>query len=265
MTRSNYSIETDKDRLRSYLLRQPQMNLYHLGDLDEFFWPHTRWYTRQKDGQLTAVALFYTGEEPPVLLAILNDNPDELNALIEELLPTLPQKIYTHLSPGIETLFEPQYKVLKDYGEHYKMALTDLDKLHQMDTRRVVHLTMDDRPRLEALYAAAYPENWFNPRMLETGQYTGIPDEDGRLLSAAGIHVYSPEYKVAALGNITTLPEYRGQGLAATVTAGLCKLLLQTVDMIGLNVKISNPAANRAYTRIGFEPVGIYHEWLMGR
>jgi ribosomal protein S18 acetylase RimI-like enzyme len=262
---TNYILETDKKRLRGYLLNNPHMNLYHLGDLDDFFWPHTRWYTRQQDGDLTAVALFYTGEEPPVLLAILNENQEEMTALVEELIPVLPNQLYAHLSPEMEALFAADYRIVQDYGEHYKMALTGLDKLHQIDTSNVIPLTLDDLPRLEALYTAAYPGNWFNPRMLETGQYTGIPDADGRLLCVAGIHVYSPEYKVAALGNITTLPEYRGRGLAATVTAGLCKQLLQTVDMIGLNVKINNPAAIRAYTRIGFEPVGVYHEWMMER
>jgi len=262
---TGYILETDKDRLRGYLLSDPHINLYHLGDLDDFFWPHTRWYTRQQGDDLTAVALFYTGEEPPVLLAILNDNQEEMAALVEEMLPILPDQLYAHLSPEMEALFAADYRIVQDYGEHYKMALTNLDKLHQIDTNSVIPLTMADLPRLEALYQAAYPGNWFNPRMLETGQYTGIPDERGRLLCVAGIHVYSPEYKVAALGNITTLPEYRSRGLAATVTAGLCKQLLQTVDMIGLNVKTDNIAANRAYTRIGFEPVGVYHEWMMER
>ena len=54
--------------------------------------------------------------------------------------------------------------------------------------------------------------------MLETGKYFGIRRE-GILVSVAGIHVYSPEYDVAALGNITTHPDFRGQGLGRKVTA----------------------------------------------
>jgi predicted GNAT family acetyltransferase len=70
---------------------------------------------------------------------------------------------------------------------------------------------------------------------------------------------------VAALGNITTLPELRGHGLATKATAGLCKQLLKSVDFVGLNVRTDNQAAIRAYQRVGFEIAGVYHEWMMER
>src|SRR5438093_529591 len=85
----------------------------------------------------------------------------------------------------------------------------------------------------------AVGRNWFDPRMLETGHYYGIR-QDGTLLSIAGVHVYSPRYRVAALGNITTRPAARGHGLATLVTAKLCQELLRSVDEIGLNVRADN-------------------------
>ena len=51
---------------------------------------------------------------------------------------------------------------------------SDPGKLAEIDTYQVIPLTTHDLPRIEALYQAAYPETWFNPRMLETGQYVGI-------------------------------------------------------------------------------------------
>ena len=259
-----YEQITDKDRLRDYLLAYPQMNLYHIGDLDDFFWPHTQW-TAHLDGEtIAALTLMYTGERPPVLLGILNENRAAMAALLRYLLPSLPDAVYTHLSPGLETLFQPHY-TLRDHGEHYKMGLEDLKALHRQDTSGVILLSEADLPRLEALYDTAYPGNWFNPRMLQTGQYAGISDTDGRLLCAAGVHVYSPQYKVAALGNITTLPEQRGRGLATKATAGLCKQLLKSVDFVGLNVRTDNLAAIRVYKRVGFEIAGVYHEWMMER
>lgn len=259
-----YEQITDKDRLQEYLLAYPQMNLYHIGDLDDFFWPYTKWTARLDGETIAALALTYTGERPPVLLGILNDNRAAMAALLQHLLPSLPDAVYTHLSPGLETIFQPHY-TLRDHGEHYKMGLEDLDALHQQDTSGVISLGEADLPRLEALYETAYPGNWFNPRMLQTNQYVGILEADGRLLCAAGVHVYSPRYKVAALGNITTLPEQRGHGLATKATAGLCKQLLKSVDFVGLNVRTDNQAAIRAYQRVGFEIAGVYHEWMMER
>jgi predicted GNAT family acetyltransferase len=77
------------------------------------------------------------------------------------------------------------------------------------------------------------------------------------------VHVYSAEYRVAALGNITTHPDHRGRGLATAVTAGCCKHLLESVELIGLNVRADNAAAIRAYEKIGFEVRAVYHEWMM--
>jgi hypothetical protein len=51
-------------------------------------------------------------------------------------------------------------------------------------------------PDVQAFYDRAYSGNWFESQMLDTGQYFGLK-EDGRLVSVAGVHVYSREYKVA--------------------------------------------------------------------
>jgi predicted GNAT family acetyltransferase len=141
------------------------------------------------------------------------------------------------------------------------MALTDRGLLGLVDTAEVVHLGPSDRPALEALYRASYPGNWFDPRMLETGYYFGLR-RGGEIVSVAGVHVYSPRYRVAALGNITTLPEYRGQGLAKRISARLCQALLESVDTIGLHVKEDNVAAIACYEGLGFTRVAEYEECM---
>jgi ribosomal protein S18 acetylase RimI-like enzyme len=258
------SILADKIRMAAYLRKFPAINLYHLGDLDPFFWPHTRWVSRMDEDTITALALIYTGEDPPVLLAILNQNEAEMRALLADLVHELPVQVYAHLSPGLETCFEGIYS-LDSHGPHDKMELTDPGKVIEADTHQVIPLTLKDLPRMKTLYQAAYLESWFNPRMIETGQYVGIEDQAGLLVAVAGVHVYSPEFRVAALGNIATLPEHRGRGLAKMVTAGCCKLLLDTVDLVGLNVRSDNLPAIRAYQTIGFKKVGVYKEWMLTR
>jgi ribosomal protein S18 acetylase RimI-like enzyme len=113
------------------------------------------------------------------------------------------------------------------------------------------------------LYAAAYPGNFFVPRMLETGYYFGIR-RGGMLASVAGVHVFSRPYKVAALGNITTRPDFRGQGLATAATVRLCQELRGAgIEHIGLNVKADNQAALECYKRIGFKQIADYGEYTM--
>lgn len=87
--------------------------------------------------------------------------------------------------------------------------------------------------------------------------------EGNRLVSVAGVHVYSEEYKVAAVGNIVTHPDYRGNGLGKSVTARLCQSLLEKVDHVGLNVKSDNNTAISVYKGLGFEIVGDYWEYMI--
>ena len=142
------------------------------------------------------------------------------------------------------------------------MALVDASLLGDIDCSETVRLSGGDLKDLLHLYDRSYPGNWFDPRMLETNQYFGIR-KDGRLISAAGVHVYSERYGVAALGNITTDPDHRNQGYGRTVTARLCQSLSERVDHIGLNVKADNDIAISCYNRLGFEIVASYAEHMV--
>jgi predicted GNAT family acetyltransferase len=115
---------------------------------------------------------------------------------------------------------------------------------------------------LVRLYDESYPGNWFDPRMLQTGQYFGLR-ESRQLVSVAGVHVYSERYRVAAVGNVVTHPAHRNKGYGRAVTARLCQLLLETVDHIGLNVKADNDAAMACYRKLGFEIIAPYGEFTV--
>ncbi len=143
-----------------------------------------------------------------------------------------------------------------------QMALTIRSHLDRVDTSAVQQLGISDAKDLQELYSMSYPGNWFESRMLKTGYYYGVR-QGGTLVSVAGVHLYSQQYRVAALGNITTHPQFRGQGLAAAACTKLCQALLPTVDHIGLNVKADNKGAISCYAKLGFEPVATYEEYLL--
>jgi ribosomal protein S18 acetylase RimI-like enzyme len=248
----------DKTVIAAFLQRNVALHAYALGDLDDFFWPYTTWYARQDTGQIVAIALLYTGTHVPTLLALGDEPLDSLRELLRSLRRVLPRRVYAHLSGDLATVLEGDYRI-EPHGLHARLALTNRRELATVDTSEVSRLSADDLPMLEALYAAAYPGNWFDPRMLATGHYYGIR-RGAQIVSVAGVHVYAPQYGVAALGNITTLPELRGQGLGTAVTARLCHELLASVDQISLNVKADNAAAIATDRKLGFEQVASYHE-----
>lgn len=250
----------NKDAIERILRRNTSIHLYELGDLDDFFWPYTTWYALEEEGRISELVLLYAGLQLPVLLAI-TDNMAAMRDLLQSLLPILPRRFYAHLSGDLAKDLTGIYQ-FDSYGPHYKMALVDPSRLELVDTSGVIPLLVTDVDELQALYHVSYPVNSFDPRMLETGYYYGIRRE-GMLVAVAGVHVYSPRYKVGVLGNVTTHPDYRGRGLAKTVCAKLCVELLKTMDDIGLNVKADNAGAIAVYKSLGFEVVGEYEEGLL--
>lgn len=250
----------DKAEIATFLRRKPWLHLYHLGDLDDFFWPYTLWYGSKRGGEIDQLVLLYTGLDVPVLLAI-SEEAEAMCSLLKSIMHLLPRKIYSHLSEGVAEAFAADYHI-EPNGQYYKMLLTQPSQLETVDTADVVGLTTADQAGVEKLFAESYPGNWFDPRMLETGQYYGVRQGD-QWTSVGGVHVYSPEYRVAALGNVTTHPDNRGQGLATATCARLCQELQATTDYIGLNVNQSNASAISCYRRLGFEQKAVYGEYML--
>lgn len=251
----------DKGAIEAFLRRNPFLHLYAIGDLDDFFWPYTTWYACTAGGEIEQLVLVYSGMDLPVLLAHAAEPATSMAGLLRALFPLLPGRLYAHVDPSSLPVLAERYRA-EPHGAHYKMGLTDPGRLERFDPTAALRLTPADRQELEALYAASYPGHWFDPRMLETGQYYGVRRQ-GRLVSVAGVHVYSPRYRVAALGNITTHPQFRGRGLGTMVCARLCQALLETVDHIGLNVHVDNAAAIACYKKLGFTIVADYQEVML--
>lgn len=251
---------TDRARLARFMRRDVGLYLYGLGDLDDFFWPHTRWYGWKHAGRLQAVVMLYDAVDPPVLLAQADAAArPALDQLLTALLPQLPPRLYVHGTAGVATRLAARYTIAPA-GLYRRMLLRDADQLPTDPAGDVVTLGAADLPALQALYAVAYPDNAFDARMLATGQTVGIW-RAGRLVAVAGVHVYSPTYGVAALGNIATDPHWRGQGLGSRVTGVLCHRLLAHVAAIGLNVHADNAAALAVYRRVGFVSVVAFDEF----
>ena len=253
----------DHQQIAAFLSQDPGRYLYETGDLDPFFWPHTLWFGWQVQSKLEALCLIYLGDQTPILLA-MGDSVAQRD-LLQSLQDLLPQRFYAHLAQGLEICFEGWQK---SGGERYHRMLLEPNRFQQVPlSSDKLHLKTLAAADLEALlnfYSAAYPDNWFNPRMLETGQYLGLFQED-RLQAVAGIHVFSLAYQVAALGNIAVGSKLRGQSLGAGVTSALCEQMMTQVKHIGLNVASDNPSAIRCYQKIGFEIYLDYHEWRFTR
>ena len=254
----------DRDVIAEFCRRRPAVHAYSLGDLDDFFWPHTRWLAWEGDEGLEQLVLIYGEPDPPVLLALAEPFGDRMTDLLDAIAPELPASVYAHLSPGLVLALAPRLVPSSPAVPHRKLALVEPTRLREHRGQSVL-LGPEDVDEVRAFYERAYPGTWFEPRMLETRRYVGIRDGAG-LVCVAGVHVWSPDWRVAALGNVATLPEARGRGLATAACADLCRRLLDDgIEVIALNVRADNGAAIRAYEKLGFAHAAEYVEVLLGR
>lgn len=252
----------DKSQIETIARQNLYMHLYEIGDLDDFFWPSTIWYGWENGDSISQLVLIYTALDVPVFVAHAHPPQSDMIQFLEALKPLLPRKFYTHINPDILSGLTDTYQA-ESHGLYLKMGLSDPDVINSINADAVQQLSSDDLADLNQLYSESYPGNWFDKRMLETGRYFGVR-QNGQLLSVAGIHVYSPAFKVATLGNVTTHPDVRGKGLGKKVCAKLCQALLDDgIQAIGLNVSAENGAAIRVYEGLGFEKMGEYGEFMM--
>lgn len=249
----------DRDEIAAFCRRRPLRHVYELGDLDDFFWPHTRWFAWRGGDEIAQVALLYTEPGVPVLLGLAEEPVETMAALLDAILPALPASVYAHLSPSLLATVERRFAVEQPVP-HLKLGLRDAALLDREPEAPVSLLGPADLEEVDRFYGVAYPGTWFAPRMLESGRYVGLRGDRG-LVCVAGVHVYSPAWRAAALGNVATLPSHRGRGLARIACAALCRLLLADgIDAIALNVRADNAPALAAYRALGFEPVAEYVE-----
>lgn len=246
--------ETDRDQIKKLLERDPWLNIYALGDLDILYRPYVEWY---RGGD--ALVCIFRGGEIPTLMALEASLSADMPKLLHDLMEQLPDYFYAHLSTGLERCFHGSFDIESSEGD-YKMALRGMNLLESIDTGSAVPLDHEAIPELLELYRDGYPGNWFDPDMLDLNRYFGIR-QGGKLVAAAGTHVYSREYAAAALGNIVVLPSYRGRGLGSQVSAALSRLLVSEGIRVGLNVHQQNGSAIRCYRKIGFEICNEYGEF----
>ncbi|MCU0612832.1 MAG: GNAT family N-acetyltransferase, partial [Candidatus Eisenbacteria bacterium] len=102
---------SDKAAIERFLRGDPALHVYELGDLDDFYWPHTQWYGLEKRNQLRQVAMVYSPPGQGVLLALTRPPLDEMAELLESLTGALPRRVYAHLTPGLEQALVPTYRI----------------------------------------------------------------------------------------------------------------------------------------------------------
>lgn len=289
------SRESDKRKLESFLVTDPAVNIYAIGDLDPTCWADCVWDglrvnddstcgLGESEAPLKAVALTYRGLAVPVLQILANPKDSGAVSAAKQLLgllltaaegrlPTGPFE--AHLNLGLDVVFREAGFAVSAHP-HLRMAMgcADLALQSPLGTRRsqslaneVKRLTLADADACVDL-CNTLERSWFEPQCLDSGLYFGlyaVDDSDGDgakiLVAMGGTHVLALDYRLAALGNIATRASQRRKGYGRVVVSALCLALVDKgIHTIGLNVTTDNAAAIALYESLGFRVIMTFAE-----
>ena len=246
----------DRDLLLRFLEQDRIFAAYAIADMDDSEFSRTRWAVSFDGDEPVSVVMEYRGLSPQPLFVM--GSPQGVRAGLTQVVR--PRIAYLAAKPAVVPAVRELYRVepaavmARMYvdGQSFVPIVGDAVRLDAADTR---HLN-----RLYELGLTA----WLPSESVASGAYYGIR-RGGRLIAAAGTHVISPTYGMAAVGNVFTDREYRGQGLAKVVTSAVTAELLKTVEMVVLNVRADNPAAVAVYAALGYRQHTQFDERLVHR
>jgi ribosomal protein S18 acetylase RimI-like enzyme len=265
------------DRIRSFLLTDRFFADYALGDLDPAHFQFTEWFGAEEDGELRALVMVYHDLKLPLVFALgagrgLEPILDQVvrfpqieMSVREEHLPIVEKFYRMEPVPMLKMALEGQPSLRAQSATHAphqtacgcsagEQSVTVKDEIASASFGPLVltRLDVSHMPLLEELYSFGGGDA-FRQRSLELGVFYGVLEGE-QLVSVAGTHIVSDNERIAALGNVMTHPDYRGQGLATIATSAVCEeLLSRGIEMIGLSVSRSNEAAQQVYEKIGFK------------
>ncbi len=247
---------TDRGLLRAFLERDRLFAAYALCDLDVREFARTRWGVALVDGEPIAVVLEYAGAAPQPVFA-MGENAG-ISAVLRDVIRT--RAAYAAVLPANLPALEPCYRV--EPGTQMVRMWVDRASFRPFpaDVSRLLPAEIGDLNRLYQLGFTA----WLPQSTIVEGFYYGIR-VGGRLVSAAGTHVVSPEARLGVVGNVLTHGDYRGRGYATSVTGAVTAELLRFCDQVVLNVRADNPPALQAYRRLGYREHVRFEERLVHR
>lgn len=246
----------DRHMLHEFLEQDRLFAAYAIADTDDREFERTRWGIAFDDRRPVAVVMEYRGISPQPLF-VMGESAG-ISAILHDVIRTRIAFLAAkpEALPGVRDHYRveapaPMVRMFVDRAT-FQPVVGDAVRLDQGDTQ---HLN-----RLYQLGLASHlPE-----QAVAAGIYYGVR-RGTRLIAGAGTHVVSPQWGIAAVGNVYTHREYRGQGLAKVVTSAVTADLLRECDTVVLNVRADNPPALAAYRALGYRQHTEFEERLVHR
>ena len=256
--------EQDREEILRYVKKEPEMNLFLIGDLENFgvknetvhFYLHeerNRWdflvlryhqffilYSQYEDYNAEEAIAFLSGQKPDCISG--------KTLLLERIAPAFPQwKLRT------------TYMSRCDHGESCLTQPGDfaVRRLEQEDVAESIDL-LSDIEEFSKTYKKEERDaqiRRMKEEMANGGKSAVGGFLNGRMVAFASTSAENSES--AMIVGVATAKEYRGRGFASEVVSALCQDCFDRGKKY-LCLFYDNPAAGRIYHRIGFRELGEY-------
>ena len=173
--------------------------------MDDSEFGRTKWGVAEADGEIEAVVMEYHGLSPQPLFVM--GDPVAIRAILADTIRT--RIAYLAARPGVAPAIADLYEV--DAGAPMLRMWVDRASFIPVPGFGVSRLDGADTRHLNRLYELGITQ-WLPAESVSSGVYYGVR-RGGRLVAAAGTHVISRQYGIAAVGNVFTARDARGQGL----------------------------------------------------
>lgn len=233
-----------RDQVATFLAEDRLFSAYALADLDEANISGARWWLarRGETPVAAALAMLDLSFRPLFLTGDAAGTAALLRHAVRE------PRVIVAAPPQHRPAIEESYRL--ERVDRMLRMVVDAQHFRAVSTEGAVRLSASHLDAVIDLYGLA-SRSYFTPRRLEREVYFGIFDADS-LISAAGTHVRSTEFGVAAVGNVLTRVPYRNRGYGTACTAAVTASCLAEQRDIVLNVREDNDPAIAVYRRLGF-------------
>ncbi|HEX9414028.1 MAG TPA: GNAT family N-acetyltransferase [Ktedonobacterales bacterium] len=253
-------LEADDEEAYAAFAADEIWNGYSIGDLVPPFCAHAQVALAARGGAAAACLLL---RQPELTVLIPSGDPDGLAAILRAV--DLPARTYLLMQAPHRAAIEQVYVFSAAPEPMLRMALSVAAFRPAAGWEALAErLGPPDVPLLAALYAT-YAASVFRAEQIAVGPVYGVRPQ-GQLIAAAGTHAFARPYGIAAIGNILTHPEHRGNGYASAATSAVvAALVAEGCRTVVLNVAQANATAQRVYTRLGFHAHCAYLEGVATR
>lgn len=256
--------EEDREEILSYVKKEPEMNLFLIGDIENFgvdnepvnLYLHeerNRWdFLILRFHQFFILYSQYEDYNAEEAIAILKgQTPDCISGktvLLERIAPAFPQWTVesTYMSRCNQTAGGPEPPT--------NLAIR---RLEQEDVPEAVDLLSDIEE-----FGKTYKKNEREEQIRRMAEEMTLGSKaavggflNGRMVSISSTSAENAES--AMIVGVATRKEYRGKGYASAVVSALCRDCFERGKSY-LCLFYDNPVAGRIYNRIGFQEMGKY-------